>query len=429
MIDVLENKFCCGCAACVQACPKQCINMVNDGEGFSYPSVDLDLCIDCHLCEKVCPMLKTTEKSSPLSVEAIRFMDTQKRIESSSGGIFTVVAEEIIRRKGVVFGAAWTDDWRVEHRYCENIEGIAQFRGSKYLQSSIGNAYVKVLDFLRQDRWVLFSGTPCQCKALKLFLKKDYEKLLTVDFICHGVPSHKVFRAYLKEEIKNYVRKDIEKNTVLLHPIHQIPEPDALVPAGWRLNGIWFRDKRRGWKKYSFALALAEVTTEGEQNTVLLSPIFPNSSYMKGFGANIYLRPSCHNCPARSFSSGSDITLADYWGIEELHPEMDDDKGTSLVAVHTEKARKLLNDLNDSIERKSVNATDAYKIQISLNRNMPINRYREEFWASDYENDFSNVVNRICKRRTIGQRIINSIKFVLRTIGVKRVYKYIKKKL
>ena len=150
---------------------------------------------------------------------------------------------------------------------------------------------------------------------------------------------------------------------------------------------------------------------------------------MKGFGANIYLRPSCHNCPARSFSSGSDITLADYWGIEEQHPEMDDDKGTSLVAVHTEKARKLLNDLNDSIERKSVNATDAYKIQICLNRNMPINRYREEFWASDYENDFSNVVNRICKRRTIGQRIINSIKFVLRTIGVKRVYKYIKKKL
>ena len=108
---------------------------------------------------------------------------------------------------------------------------------------------------------------------------------------------------------------------------------------------------------------------------------------------------------------------------------MDDDKGTSLVAVHTEKARKLLNDLNDSIERKSVNATDAYKIQICLNRNMPINRYREEFWASDYENDFSNVVNRICKRRTFGQRVINSIKFVLRTIGVKRVYKYIKKKL
>ena len=157
MIDVLENKFCCGCAACVQACPKQCINMVNDGEGFSYPSVDLDLCIDCHLCEKVCPMLKTTEQSSPLSVEAMRFMDTQKRMESSSGGIFTVVAEEIIRRKGVVFGAAWTDDWRVEHRYCENIEGIAQFRGSKYLQSSIGNTYVKVLDFLRQDRWVLSS--------------------------------------------------------------------------------------------------------------------------------------------------------------------------------------------------------------------------------------------------------------------------------
>ncbi|MDD7128527.1 MAG: Coenzyme F420 hydrogenase/dehydrogenase, beta subunit C-terminal domain [Prevotella sp.] len=429
MINVLENKQCCGCGACVQVCPKECIIMVNDTEGFRYPKVDHDRCIDCHLCEQICPMLQSAKPGDPQSVEAMRFQDKQKRIESSSGGVFTAIAEEIIRRDGVVFGAAWTDDWQVEHRYCESIDGLAAFRGSKYVQSDTGCSYRKVRDFLRQGRWVLFSGTPCQCRGLKLYLRKDYDKLVTVDFICHGVPSNKVFRAYLKEEIRNYVRKDVEKNSVLLHPIRQIPEPDALVPSGWRLKGIRFRDKRNGWKKYSFALALAEVTTEGEQNTVLHSPIFPNSSFMKGFGANIYLRPSCHNCPARSFSSGSDITLADYWGIEEQHPEMDDDKGTSLVAVHTEKATKLLNDLNDSIERKSVNAKDAYKIQLCLNHNMPVSRYREEFWASDYENDFSNVVNRICKRRTLRQRIINSIKFVLRTIGVKRVYKYIKKKL
>lgn len=429
MINVLENKQCCGCSACVQVCPKECIIMVNDTEGFRYPKVDHDRCIDCHLCEQVCPMLQSAKPGDPQSVEAMRFQDKQKRIESSSGGVFTAIAEEIIRRDGVVFGAAWTDDWQVEHRYCESIDGLAALRGSKYVQSDTGCSYRQVRDFLRQGRWVLFSGTPCQCRGLKLYLRKDYDKLVTIDFICHGVPSHKVFRAYLKEEIKNYVRKDVGKNSVLLHPIHQIPEPDALVPSGWRLKGIWFRDKRNGWKKYSFALALAKVTTEGEQNTVLLSPIFPNSSYMKGFGANIYLRPSCHNCPTRSFSSGSDITLADYWGIEDQHPDMDDDKGTSLVAVHTEKAFKLLDGLSDSIERKSVNAKDAYKIQLCLNRNMPVSPYREEFWASDYENDFSNVVNRICKRRTFGQRVINSIKFVLRTIGVKRVYKYIKKKL
>ena len=429
MINVIENKQCCGCSACVQVCPKECIIMVNDTEGFRYPKVDHDRCIDCHLCEQVCPMLQSVKKSDPQSVEAMRFQDKQKRIESSSGGVFTAIAEEIIRRGGVVFGAAWTDDWQVEHRYCESIDGLAAFRGSKYVQSDTGCSYHQIREFLRQGRWVLFSGTPCQCKGLKLYLRKEYDKLVTVDFICHGVPSNKVFRAYLREEIMNYVRKDVGKNSVLLHPIHQIPEPDALVPSGWRLQGIRFRDKRNGWKKYSFALALAEVSTDGEQNTVLLSPIFPNSSFMKGFGANLYLRPSCHNCPARSFSSGSDFTLADYWGIDEQHPELDDDLGTSLVAVHTRKAMDLLTSIDCQLERTPVNAQVAYKIQICLHRNMLPSRYREEFWESDYENDFTNIVNTLCKRRTAKQRVINSIKFVLRSLGVKRVYKYIKRKI
>ena len=428
MIDVLGNKQCCGCGACEQVCPKQCIGMVTDTEGFRYPNVNVDLCIDCHLCEKVCPMLHFKESVKPLSVEAMRFQENEKRIESSSGGVFTAIAEEIIRRGGVVCGAAWTEDWQVEHRYCESVEGLTAFRGSKYVQCDTGGSYVQVRNFLRQGRWVLFSGTPCQCKGLKLFLRKEYDKLITIDFICHGVPSNKVFRAYLREEIHNYVPKDAGKNSVSLSPTHQIPERDVLVPSGWRLKDIRFRDKTNGWKKYSFALTLAKVTSEGEQNTVSFSPIFPESSYMKGYGANIYLRPSCHNCPARGFSSGSDFTLADYWGIEGQHPEMDDDKGTSLVAVHTGKAEKSLACIGGLLKRIPVNASEAYKIQICLHRNMSPGRYREEFWSSDYENDFSNVVNRICKRRTPQQRVVNSMKSVLRTLGVKRVYQFIKRK-
>lgn len=372
-------------------------------------------------------MLQLTEASVPLSVEAMRFEDTPKRKESSSGGTFTAIAEEIIRKKGVVFGAAWTEDWRVEHRYCESIEGLAAFRGSKYVQCNTGNSYAQVRDFLRQGRWVLFSGTPCQCKALQLFLKKKYDKLVLVDFICHGVPSDKVFRAYLREEINHYVRKSIGIKLVFPHPARQTPRADTIVPPGWNLKGIWFRDKRNGWKKYSFALTLAEITTEGEQNSVLLSPIFPESPYMKGYGANIYLRPSCHNCPARGFSSGSDFTLADYWGVEQQHPEMDDDEGTSLVAVHTEKAKQLLAGIGERLERIPVNATRAYKLQIALHRDIPPNRYREEFWASDYENNFSNIVNHICQRRTIRQKVISSIKSALRSLGIKRIYQIIKK--
>lgn len=428
MINVLKNKQCCGCGACLQTCPKQCIKMVTDVEGFCYPKVNVNLCIDCHLCEKVCPMLQSTEPAKPLSIEAMRFIDTRKRMESSSGGAFTAIAEEIIRKGGVVFGAAWTKDWRVEHRYCKNIEGLAAFRGSKYVQCDTCDSYNRVREFLNQGCWVLFSGTPCQCKGLKLFLRKKYDKLVLIDFICHGVPSHKVFRAYLKEEIQNYYRKEVSKNSIWLHPTRQISVADTLCPPDLHLQGIWFRDKRNGWKKYSFALALTKMTTECVANTVLLSPIFPRNSYMKGYGANIYLRPSCHNCPARSFSSGSDFTLADYWGIERQHPEMDDDKGTSLVAVHTETAVKLLADIDGLLERIPVNANEAYKLQICLHRNMQPNLYRKEFWASDYENDFSNVVNRICNRHTPKQRVVNSVKWVLRNMGVKRVYQFIKRK-
>lgn len=402
--------------------------MVTDSEGFRYPDVSVDLCIDCHLCEKVCPMLHPSDAAKPISVEAMCFQEEEKRIESSSGGVFTAIAEEIIRRGGVVFGAAWTEDWRVEHRYCERIEGLAAFRGSKYVQCDTNNSYTRVHDFLQQGRWVLFSGTPCQCRGLKLFLRKEYDKFVLVDFICHGVPGDKVFKAYLRDEIKNYVRQDVGKNSVSLSPIHPIPDGDVLALSDWRLEDIRFRDKRIGWKKYSFSLTLSKASAAGEQNTVSHSPIFPESSYMKGFGANIYLRPSCHNCPARGFSSGSDFTLADYWGIERQHPEMDDDKGTSLVAVHTMKAENLLISIGGLLKRIPVNASEAYKIQICLHRNMPPGRYREEFWSSDYENDFSNVVNRICKRRTPLQRVVNSLKSVLRTLGVKRVYQFIKRK-
>ncbi len=427
MIDVLENKKCCGCSACLQVCPKRCIEFVTDTEGFCYPRVETALCVDCHLCEKVCPMLHPGEATTPLSVEAMRFQENEKRIESSSGGVFTAIAEAVIRRGGVVFGAAWTKNWQVEHCYSETLEGLSAFRGSKYLQSDTRDSYRKVRDFLRQGRWVLFSGTPCQCRGLRLFLNKEYDKLLIVDFICHGVPSAKVFKAYLKDEIKNYVRKEIGKNSVLPHATHQIPGGDTLVPDGWRLRGIRFRDKTNGWKKYSFALTLTEVTTDGEPNTVLLSPLFPGSAYMKGFGANLYLRPSCHGCPARNFSSGSDLTLADYWGIEEQHPEMDDDKGTSLVAIHSGKAEKLIGGI-DLLERLPVDAEAAYKCQICLHRNMSPSRYREEFWASDYINDFGNIVNQICKRRTLKQRVVNSSKCVLRKLGVKRLCQLIKRK-
>lgn len=393
MIHVIDNKQCCGCNACEQACPKHCIAFKIDAEGFHYPVVNEQNCIDCHLCEKVCPMLNKAKPVQPLSTEAIKFNDEKKRLESSSGGVFTAVAEMIIRKGGVVFGASFTPEWDVVHTYTESIEGLRAFRGSKYVHCNTNNSYSKVKQLLKEDRWVLFSGTPCQVRGLLLYLRRPYEKLLTADFICHGVPSPAVFKTYVNQEVERYNQK------------HSC---DSSLVA------VRFRDKVRGWKKFCFS-----ITVEHDGKTVDW-PIF-DSAYMKGFGADLFLRPSCHQCPAKNFSSGADLTLADYWRIEAQHPEMDDDKGTSLVAVHTSKGLACLSELN-SIERMNVDYAEAYQIQTALFHSMPMTPKRAEFWASDWMHDFIQVTNKIADRKTFKQHIILKSKALLRGLGVKKLF-------
>jgi coenzyme F420-reducing hydrogenase beta subunit len=199
MIHLTEKTDCCGCNACVQSCPKDCITMQEDNEGFLYPAIDLETCIDCSLCEKVCPEIHQKEVRKPLQVYAAKNRNEEVRLQSSSGGIFTLLAEKIIEEHGVVFGARFDENWAVIHDYTETIEGLASFRGSKYVQSRIGETFSQAKQFLKSGRKVLFSGSPCQIAGLKLFLKKDYENLLTIDFVCHGVPSPKVWRKYIMQ--------------------------------------------------------------------------------------------------------------------------------------------------------------------------------------------------------------------------------------
>ena len=208
MIEIKDKKDCCGCSACVQRCPKQCITLKEDNEGFLYPIVDKKTCIDCGLCEKVCPILHQGEPQKPLKVYAAKNLNEEIRRQSSSGGIFTLLAEQVIQEGGVVFGARFDENWEVKHDYTETIEGLAVFRGSKYVQSRIEDNYKKAEEFLKQGRKVLFSGTPCQIAGLKRFLRKEYEELLTVDFVCHGVPSPGVWRKYLKETVARMCDKN-----------------------------------------------------------------------------------------------------------------------------------------------------------------------------------------------------------------------------
>ena len=360
MIQIVDKSQCCGCTACVSVCPKQCIAMQEDEEGFLYPVVDTSLCIDCNLCQKVCPELHPMNTRTPLHVYAAKHKDEQIRLASSSGGIFTLLAEKVIDEGGVVFGARFNARWEVVHDYTETKEGLTAFRGSKYVQSWLGNCFSKVRSFLSEGRKVMFTGTPCQIAGLKQYLRKDYNNLLTVDVVCHGVPSPKVWRMYLDE-----VARKGKKNSVLPHSIHG---RDALI------KGISFRDKCLGWKKFSFALTLSEATADGEQNTILLSTIFTENPYMNAFLSNLSLRPSCYACPAKSGKSGSDITIADFWGIEDMLPEFDDDKGVSLVLSYSGKGESMLHEL--SFESKSVNYQAAHRMNPSISHsvNEPINR-------------------------------------------------------
>lgn len=314
MIQIEDKRRCCGCEACRQVCPQGCIRMERDEEGFGYPVVDLDRCIECHKCERVCPFMKLDEPREPQAVYAACATDEVLREASSSGGLFTLLAEETLRRGGVVFGARFDEEWSVCHDYTETIEGLAPFRGSKYLQSRIGDNYQRAEQFLKEGRPVLFTGTPCQIKGLVHYLGRAYDNLTTVDVVCHGVPSPMVWQRYLT----------------------------TLRAGQGEITGISFRDKSvSGWRCYDFVV---QSTGGGD-----VRQFYGDNIYMQGFLHDLYLRPSCYACMAKGGRSQSDLTLGDYWGVERTCPDLDraldENKGTSVVMIHSERGRRLLEGL------------------------------------------------------------------------------------
>lgn len=355
MISIKNKINCCGCSACASICPKHCIVMQADNEGFLYPNVDGDACVNCGLCEKVCNELHPYDRREPLKVFAAINNDEEVRLKSSSGGIFHILAESVINEGGVVFGARFDENWQVVIDYTEDMKGMEAFMGSKYVQSRVANAYKDAKRFLAEGRKVLFSGTPCQVAGLHKFLRRKCDNLLTVDFVCHGTPSPKVWRLYLDETIK----------------------------ATQRISQIEFRNKKYGWKNFSFHLAYNE-----EKNSLSLLSPFQCNPYMRAFLQDIILRPSCYDCKAKECNSQSDITIADFWGIDTLFPNMDDDKGTSLVLVNTNKGNVALDFSQMSV------AEATYEHIKPLNpacyRSPKVHPKRKDFFDRlDYENVIS----------------------------------------
>ena len=365
MIKIIRPEDCCGCGACEQKCPRNCISLIPDNEGFWYPKVDMNLCIDCSICEKVCPVINQEGERVPLKVYAAKNIDEEVRAKSASGGIFTIVAEKVIKQGGVVFGVRFDNEWNVVFDYTETIEGLDVFRRSKYVQAWLGNTYSEVKVFLNKGRLVLFVGTPCQVAGLRHFLRRDYDNLVLMDLLCEGVPSPKVWKMYLEEE----VARQGKKNTVFSH---SISKHDILI------KDISFRNKSLGWKKFSFALTLAKAIAAGEKNSVSPSYISRDSAYMQAMFQYLDLRPICYECPFKSCKSQSDITIADYWGINVLHPEMDDDKGTSMVYINTSKGA-------DFFDLYSVNYLETtYEEAFPFNNVVTSSKkhpYREKFFS------------------------------------------------
>ena len=304
MIQISDKAKCCGCTACVNACPVQCIVMRRDREeGFDYPVANPDICIGCGKCESVCPVLNPQQPADPIAAAAVRC--DEYVTGSSSGGVFPALAKVVIDEGGVVFGAVMESDLTVGHTEAETMDEVERMRGSKYVQSDMYSVYSDAKEYLKAGRKVLFTGTPCQIAGLKKYLGGDHDSLLTVDVACHGAPSPGVWEAYVK---------DVQERLKI------------------KLSDVNFRDKSKSWRHYS-------VLWKGN---VVKSMRASDDPYMALFMQDMILRPSCYDCPARGGRSGSDLTLADLWSVASAAPEFNDDRGVSGVLINSDKGHRYL---------------------------------------------------------------------------------------
>ncbi|MBO5019503.1 MAG: Coenzyme F420 hydrogenase/dehydrogenase, beta subunit C-terminal domain [Clostridia bacterium] len=346
MINITDAFKCSGCHSCVNICPKKCIDMASDSEGFLYPKVNSSLCINCGLCEKACPIINSFDGNDNSSAFAAVNKNDIIRLESSSGGIFTLLAENVLEKGGVVFGAAFTDDFKeVTHIAVTDKEHLYKLRGSKYLQSRIGDTYKQAEDYLKKGICVYFSGTPCQIAGLHSYLGKEYQNLYTQDLICHGVPSPFVWKRYL-----------------------ELREQGARS----RASNVFFRQKNNSWKNYDLCIEF--------ENGAKYEKCASQDTYMRGFLFNLYLRPSCYACGFKSVNRCADITLADFWGIQNIMPDIDDDKGISLVVTHSKKGNELLKQIARNIILKEVSLDSAIKYNPSMVSSAKPNGKRKKFF-------------------------------------------------
>lgn len=382
MDKLIDKQKCCGCGACYNICPQGAINMVKTDDGFSYPQIDQMKCINCNLCLKVCPFLEypNNNYAKPIFYSAAN-SNLEVRKASSSGGIFSNFADIILEEHGVIFGAEFNNNLYLSHTCVQNQDGLSKLRGSKYLQSDIGKTFQTAQDYLTKGIKVLFCGTPCQIAGLNKYLNREYDNLLTVDLVCHGVSSPGLFQDFLEQNCK--------KNNINKADIYDIR---------FRVKGKQFKPSEMyGYCYYS------------EDNACLYKSYFWNESFGRAFGANLILRESCYNCKYSTFPRIADISIGDFLGTNKFDKNINDNLGISIVSINNAKGYSYFEKIKRNLlYYKQVDVVSAIKYNPNFYIPSYKNENRNDFFAYYSQNkDFDKTVdfylnNIECKENSVG---------------------------
>lgn len=367
MINITDKTKCTGCSACVNVCPKSAINFCDDRAGYRYPIVNETKCVNCSLCEKVCPVINPVDVSGNFNepiVKAAWNLDEEIRINSTSGGVFSAIADSFIENGGFVVGAEYTENFGIRHIVISDKDKIRQIRQSKYAQSDLGEIFKTIKNLLNNGEKVLFCGSPCQVAGLKKYLFKDYQNLFLVDFICRGIISQKIYKKYL-ESVERHTNSKITK--------------------------VHFKNKDFGWNRFSTKLSLSNGDEYHKDRY--------NDEYMVGYlKYNLYLRLCCHDCQFKTIPRVADLSLGDFWGIANSDKTLDNDQGTSVVLINSEKGLKYFDGLSEMLFSTDSSIEQVVKGNSCLLNIAPKGEYSEYFYKHFEKKDFIELIHSIEKK-------------------------------